>query len=76
MHRLVSAIRRLARLVRGGAPHADTGPAPGGVAVHDGTPPPDAVTEYWTDERIREARPREQRLDPPGDPQPPGSRSR
>jgi len=65
VRRLVSAMSRLARGLRRGA--ADTGPASGGVAVHDVTTPPDAVTEYWTDERIREARPREQRLDPPPD---------
>ena len=69
MRRLVSAISRLAHGLRRGAADtgSDTSPASGGVAVHEVTTPPDAVTEYWTDERIREARPREQRLDPPPD---------
>jgi hypothetical protein len=36
--------------------------------THQVTDPPEQVVEYWTDERIRGARPREQRLDPPADP--------
>ena len=37
----------------------------GGVVISEVTTPPEQVEEYWTDERIRDAQPREQRLDPP-----------
>ncbi len=61
---LASLLSRLVRLVRrrrvsGGAT------APGGVVTSTVTTPPEQVREYWTDERVRSAEPREQRLDPP-----------
>ena len=37
----------------------------GGVVTTEVTTPPEQAQEYWTDERIRDAQPREQRLDPP-----------
>ncbi len=37
----------------------------GGVVTSEVTTPPEQVEEYWTDERIRDAQPREQRLDSP-----------
>ena len=63
MRRLVSLLARLARR-RGGAA-GDAGAAPGGVVTSDVTTPPEQVEAYWTDERVRGATPREQRLDPP-----------
>ena len=56
-----------------------TGPPPSGATgspsdrsgdepvAHDVTQTHDEVAEYWTDERLRAARPREQELPPPGD---------
>jgi hypothetical protein len=60
VRRLVALLSRLARR-RGRA----TGTAAGGVVTHDVTTPPEQVVDYWTDERVRGATPREQRLDPP-----------
>lgn len=55
-------IARLARRVLGRAPGG--GAEQGGVAAHDVTTPPETVESYWTDERLRGAVPREQRIDP------------
>ncbi|HEU4913110.1 MAG TPA: hypothetical protein VFV76_14565 [Actinomycetes bacterium] len=60
MRRLVSW---LLRLVRRGPSGART--AQGGVVTSEVTTPPEQVEAYWTDERVRGATPREQRLDPP-----------
>ncbi len=62
MRRLVSLLARLARR-RGGT--GDAGTAEGGVVSAELTTPPEQVEAYWTDERVRQAEPREQRLDPP-----------
>jgi hypothetical protein len=35
------------------------------VVTSEVTTPPEQVEAYWTDERVRGATPREQRLDPP-----------
>jgi hypothetical protein len=53
-------------LRRVGGQRTSGGDGPGDVVVHDVTDPPEQVQAYWTDERMRAARPREQRLDPPG----------
>jgi hypothetical protein len=60
VQRLAALLSRLARR-RGRA----AGTASGGVATHEVTAPPGQVRAYWTDERVRQATPREQRLDPP-----------
>jgi hypothetical protein len=60
MRRLVALLSRLARRGNGAS-----GTAPGGVVRHEVTTPPEQVEAYWTDERVRETTPREQRLDPP-----------
>lgn len=51
-----------------------TGSSPSGAAssgadpvVHDVTQTHEEVAEYWTDERLRAAKPREQKLPPPRD---------
>jgi hypothetical protein len=63
--RLASWLARLARLVRRPRGHDAAPPAArGGVVTHQVTTPPEEVEAYWTDERIREAHPREQRRDP------------
>lgn len=58
---LAALLSRLARWRRGRV----AGTTSGGVVTHDVTTPPEQVVEYWTEERVRDARPREQRLDPP-----------
>jgi hypothetical protein len=55
LHRLAALLSHLLRRV---------GERP---VTHQVTDPPEQVVEYWTDERLRAARPREQRLDPPAD---------
>ena len=40
----------------------------GGVSTYDVPTAAEDIEAYWTDERIRGARPREQRLDPPDRP--------
>lgn len=64
LRRLAELLSHLLRRV-GGRPAAT--PSVDGVATHQVTDPPEQVVEYWTDERLRTARPREQRLDPPAD---------
>lgn len=65
LNRLAARLSHLLQRV-GGRPAAT--PPIDGVATHQVTDPPEEVVEYWTDERLRTARPREQRLDPPADP--------
>jgi hypothetical protein len=60
MGRLAALLSRLARR-RGRA----AGTTSGGVVTSEVTTPHEQVVDYWTDERMREAQPREQRLDPP-----------
>lgn len=63
-HRLAGLLSHLLRRVGGrSAPAA----AADGVVTHQVTDSPELVTDYWTDERLRAARPRQQRLDPPAD---------
>ncbi len=52
MHRAASWLLRLLRARRHGAD---------GVVTHDVTTPSADVEAYWTDERLRQARPREVR---------------
>jgi hypothetical protein len=61
----VGRLAALATWLRGRLGGRAAGRRPDEVVVHDVTTPPDEVEAYWTDERIREATPREQRLDPP-----------
>lgn len=63
MRRIAELLSHLMRRL-GGRPAALTS-APDDVVSHQVTDSPDEVAAYWTDERVRGARPREQRLDPP-----------
>ena len=64
--RLLGALQRWWRRT-GPAPagaHGDTDDT-GDTVVHDVPQTHDEVAEYWTDERLRAAKPREQKLPPP-----------
>ena len=75
---MTSVTNRLVRWVRswwrraGSSPSgATSGTSSSGVAppvVHDVTQTHDEVAGYWTDERLRTAEPREQKMPPPGGP--------